>query len=195
MSTHAFEDWSVHRGAPAEVALAVDFANTVDQRDFGRFTPQESLVTAGDLADWLRDRGFAVDACSEKDFARALALRSAIREIAASHQPGVAVRGDGPDLSAALDFPLRPRLDETGAVRLRAVEDGVRGALADIASAIVIAEAEGSWCRVKMCSAPDCRIVFYDGAKARNSRWCATAGCGNRMKTRTYRARRRADGA
>ncbi|MFF1609998.1 CGNR zinc finger domain-containing protein [Amycolatopsis sp. NPDC058278] len=50
--------------------------------------------------------------------------------------------------------------------------------------------ADGSWQRMKSCGAPDCGWVFYDHSKPHHARWCSTAGCGNRMKTRAYRDRK-----
>lgn len=53
--------------------------------------------------------------------------------------------------------------------------------------------ADGSWDRLKECANPACRWVFYDSSRNRSGRWCAMGECGDVMKARAYRGRRRAD--
>jgi predicted RNA-binding Zn ribbon-like protein len=50
--------------------------------------------------------------------------------------------------------------------------------------------ADGSWSRLKTCRNHGCRWVFYDLSKNRSASWCSMQLCGNRRKTRVYRARR-----
>ncbi|WP_017612056.1 CGNR zinc finger domain-containing protein [Nocardiopsis salina] len=197
MSTERFEDWSAHHEVPDELAMALDLANTIDLRSFGGRRPREFLPDRESLDAWLAHRGSAGAAASEEDFARALDLRSAIRELADSHHGGR--NGGGPETvrqdRPAFDLALQVGLDEYGNPTLTSAYEGARAVLARILATVVLAEAKGVWFRVKMCSAPDCRVVFYDGSKARNSRWCSSTGCGNRMKTRAYRTRRRSGAA
>lgn len=194
MGTERFEDWSAHHDVPAELALALDFANTVDHRDFGDHRPREFLPDPASLDAWLLHQGFSSPDTSEADFARALALRSGLRDLAEAHGP------DSPPIEeaatielGAFELPLRASVDDRARLTLTGAHEGTRFALARILATVVLAEAGGTWSRAKMCSAPDCRVVFYDGSKAHNSRWCSSTGCGNRMKTRAYRARRRGD--
>ena len=56
---------------------------------------------------------------------------------------------------------------------------------------LATAAATGALARLKICHAPDCQFVYYDRSRSRTSRWCSTEICGNRMKTRRYRGRRR----
>lgn len=44
--------------------------------------------------------------------------------------------------------------------------------------------------RVKICNNPDCGWIFYDESKSRTRRWCDDA-CGNLVKVRRFRGRRR----
>ena len=44
--------------------------------------------------------------------------------------------------------------------------------------------------RLKACTAPDCRWIFFDRSRASNSRWCDMDVCGARHKMRRYRARK-----
>ena len=50
---------------------------------------------------------------------------------------------------------------------------------------------DGTWSRLKVCAADDCRWIFYDRTKPGRGRWCEPELCGNRVKTRAYRERRR----
>jgi predicted RNA-binding Zn ribbon-like protein len=49
----------------------------------------------------------------------------------------------------------------------------------------------GDYRRIKICDNPDCRWVFYDESRNRTRRWCEDRYCGNLMKVRRFRARRR----
>jgi predicted RNA-binding Zn ribbon-like protein len=50
--------------------------------------------------------------------------------------------------------------------------------------------ADGSWARLKACRSQLCKWLFYDRSRNRSAVWCSMAVCGNRTKTRAYRARR-----
>jgi len=57
---------------------------------------------------------------------------------------------------------------------------------------VAAAMAEGTWSRLKACRSEACRWAFYDHARNHSRTWCDMAVCGNRVKARTYRKRRRA---
>ena len=46
--------------------------------------------------------------------------------------------------------------------------------------------------RLRRCENPGCRSVFYDDSRPSKRRWCASNRCGDRMRARLYRQRRRA---
>ena len=46
--------------------------------------------------------------------------------------------------------------------------------------------------KLSACSNPECRWLFLDGSKNKGRRWCDMKLCGNRIKARLYRGRRRA---
>ena len=52
---------------------------------------------------------------------------------------------------------------------------------------------DGSWLRLKVCR--NCEWSFYDNSKNRSGSWCSMQLCGNRLKTRAYRTRRRSSPA
>lgn len=47
--------------------------------------------------------------------------------------------------------------------------------------------------RLKVCGNPDCTWLFYDQSYNVSRRWCDVATCGNLVKVREFRARRRAE--
>jgi CGNR zinc finger len=61
---------------------------------------------------------------------------------------------------------------------------------ADLVAAALAATARGDWYRLKLCAADDCRWAFYDDSRNGLGRWCAMRVCGNRIKTKRYRAQR-----
>jgi hypothetical protein len=56
---------------------------------------------------------------------------------------------------------------------------------------LIAAEATtlGTWTRLKVCSADDCRWAFYDRSPTRSGHWCSMRICGSRAKSRAYRRR------
>ncbi|MER6949447.1 CGNR zinc finger domain-containing protein [Nonomuraea sp. NPDC000554] len=166
-----------HHRVPAGLVTVFEFLNTCDLRTFGGREPDD------ELARWL-------GVCEPAQYELAVALRRTLRAMARANRTGEL----DPDVAAELDqvgaaLPLRARSGGDGTLGLGAVDDGVAGTLANLLAGVVVASADGSWARMKECAAPDCRWIFYDHAKPRNGRWCSTAGCGNRMKTRAYRNR------
>ncbi len=176
---------------PAQADLLCAFANTLDV-DVDA-DPPEALPDAAALTDWLRGRGLldAPGRADRADLDLALTLRSGLREAmvrhsAGDHTPRV------PDLDAAAsELPLRIVFDGTRP-RLAPAIGGVRGALAAILVAMADAQADDTWGRMKLCVAEECALAFYDASKNRSRHWCSMGECGNRQKTRAYRARQRA---
>jgi predicted RNA-binding Zn ribbon-like protein len=165
--------------------LLRDFVNTYDvQCDI------DELGAPSDLGGWLAERGLVPSGtrAEEADLGAAVALREGLRATMLGHQgPEAAERPDELDrLLAAL--PLRVSLNGPALV---AVHGGVRGALAGIAAAVMASMADGTWPRLKVCRETTCRWAFLDTSKNRSRSWCSMRVCGNRMKTRAYRARRR----
>jgi predicted RNA-binding Zn ribbon-like protein len=62
-----------------------------------------------------------------------------------------------------------------------------------VLAAMVIAEREGSWHRLKICREDTCQWVFFDRSKNQSKTWCSMRVCGNRNKTRSYRSRQRSE--
>ena len=63
------------------------------------------------------------------------------------------------------------------------------GALARVGLAAHQAAPTGIWWRLKICASDECEWAYYDHSKNRSRNWCEY-GCGNKLKTRAYRARK-----
>jgi len=81
------------------------------------------------------------------------------------------------------------RVDSDGGV-LEPPRRDVDGVLADLVGIVYTAMADGTWSRLKACRREVCNWLFYDRSRNRSAVWCQMAVCGNRTKTKAYRARR-----
>jgi predicted RNA-binding Zn ribbon-like protein len=88
----------------------------------------------------------------------------------------------------ARPFPLRVGF-ERGVPTLAPMTDNAVGGVGHILAAIARAAFEGTWERIKICPAGDCQVAFFDESRNRSRAWCSMQVCGNRTKTRAYRAR------
>ena len=160
---------------PAEIAVLRAFANTVDVE-----AGTDALETAESFAAWLAEQGGSMPVSAE-DLERARRVRNALRHVFGDDK-------SSPDPAAFAVVPLRVAVP--GDVpALTSVGEGVDAYLGSVLAAMVQASERGTWERLKICDAHDCRWAFYDKSKNRAGRWCSMAVCGNRTKTRTYRAR------
>jgi predicted RNA-binding Zn ribbon-like protein len=64
---------------------------------------------------------------------------------------------------------------------IRASEGWVGGALGRVLASVVVASSKGTWARMKICAAEDCRWAYYDHSRSRTGR----------HKTRRYRRKKR----
>ncbi|MEU4533443.1 CGNR zinc finger domain-containing protein [Streptosporangium sp. NPDC023825] len=175
-------------GDPSE--LVIDFVNTYDVEDEADSIPSPAALTA-----WLARRGLIGpgDTATETDLATAVELRETLREaLRHNHdRPGSGDHGPGPSRSFGA-LPLRVALTSGGPV-LEPVATGVPGGLAGIVAAVMGAHSGGMWPRLKVCTESTCQWAFVDSSKNRSRSWCSMRVCGNRTKTRAYRARRQTE--
>ena len=124
---------------------------------------------------------------TSEDLDRLRTLRAVIRR-AALRNNGIDTDVDTTPLDG---FTLRP--DLAGDPSLRAAQTGDLAAdlCAAAIAALLRACARPSWPRLKACRGTDCRWVFLDGSRNTSRRWCDMAGCGNRAKGQSFRARQR----
>jgi hypothetical protein len=182
---------------PDEIRLVNEFLNTLDLESFGEHAgkpedEREGLRSPERLKTWLVVRGLLgrEEVVSEADRRLAVQLRDALRSAAFANS------GPSQEWSDVVgrifeELPLVVRFGEGSRPELVSGKGGVRGALGTILADVVVAASRGSWTRMKICAAEDCRWAYYDHSKSRTGRWCAMETCGNRHKTRRYRRKKR----
>jgi predicted RNA-binding Zn ribbon-like protein len=162
--------------APEPLRLVQRFVNTIN------------LETGEDwLPSWLEEEG--VPEPTAPELARARALREAIRDLLyennrqrAGSDPRITLTAAADDARLSIDFSEEPRLVSRAS--------GVDAVVGRVLAATFLATLDGTWKRLKACRNHDCRWSFYDYSKNRSASWCSMQLCGNRTKTRAYRARR-----
>jgi predicted RNA-binding Zn ribbon-like protein len=186
---------------PDELAHLYDFANSLDDRHFkhhGVQHPQsDELAGPRELGVWMRRHGLpkANGRISSAMFGAAAQLRADIRAFLAC-DPVERRRKAGAGLldGALKQFPLVVEVDGEGGFTLRASRDDALAGLSVVVAELYDGSIRGTLDRLKVCAAEECRRVFYDRSKPATRRWCMSTLCGNRIKTRTYRARHRGEG-
>ena len=169
---------------PAPVAVVRDFVNTTDHE-----TGSDDLATPVALAAYLFQAGLtpSLARASNSELDLAHRLRAGLREVLEEHD-GVGTEPSG--LGAVLEqLDVCLTWDATGPV-LTTSASGVAGGLARIGMAAHTMAVRGLWGRLKICSSDECGWAYFDHSKNRSRSWCEY-GCGNKVKTRSYRARRR----
>ena len=163
--------------APGRLELVRRFVNTVDH-EHGR----EVLHAPARLQGLLVELGLlgAGARVTARDLDHALELRESLRELALAN--------NGVETDAVLESGLVVRIDgRSGA--LGPSRRDLDGALADLVGIVYTAMADGTWSRLKACRRDVCQWLFYDRSRNRSAVWCQMAVCGNRTKTKAYRAR------
>jgi predicted RNA-binding Zn ribbon-like protein len=166
--------------APGDLELVRRFVNT---RDLELRT--EALATAADL-----DRHLQAAGATAADLRRAVALREALRALLLAN-----ATGDPPPARALATVAAAGKLRAhagDGRLDLVPAGSGIDAALARLVAIVVLAQADGTWPRLKACPGTDCQWALYDHTRSRTRTWCAAAKCGARTRARAYRARRRA---
>jgi len=179
---------------PSRLALLYDFLNSVDRR---RYVEQgmahaggDELETAKAFREWLVVHG--LDAKQFKEFhQKAQRLRDALRALL--KVPPESRRGSAEALAfdqIAGEFPLVVTSEAEG-FGMRTVS----GSLGSVVLQLLALSLVGDLDRLKVCASDECGWVFFDRSKPGNRRWCSSQRCGNREKTRAYRARLQASPA
>jgi predicted RNA-binding Zn ribbon-like protein len=92
--------------------------------------------------------------------------------------------------------PVVRRLDtENGSatVLLAPAVTGIDAVLGEVAASFADMMATGDPTRIKICANSDCGWVIYDESRNRTRRWCDKTECGNLIKVRRHRQRKRAE--
>jgi predicted RNA-binding Zn ribbon-like protein len=187
---------------PDELANLFDFANTLDVRHFTHHgVPHQQgdvLESPRELAAWMSQRGLLWTNANAKVtnamFEAALSLRASIRDYLQSDPDERSRNRDAVrSLNRALElFPLA--VEARDGMTLKAVREDALAGLSSVVAELYDGSRNGTLDRLKMCASDECRRVFFDRSKPATRRWCMSSLCGNRMKTRNYRARQRKAG-
>jgi predicted RNA-binding Zn ribbon-like protein len=177
--------------APGRLRIVQAFVNTTD-----RIISLDELSSPDKLQEWLAAWELVDDAeLDERDLARALELREALRELLVANAEHGRVHEDALEglNRAGVEGRLVVRFDRDGVGSLDASTPGLAGALGRLVAIAYTAMADGTWERLKACRSAECRWAFYDSSRNRSGAWCTMSVCGSRAKSRAYR-RRRKDG-
>jgi predicted RNA-binding Zn ribbon-like protein len=159
-------NYDLPNAAPEPLRRVQLFVNSTD-REHGREW----------LPGWLEEHGLAA-----AEFERARELREALRALLRVNNEG----GAAPDATAHVNAAAR---DVRVELRRGEVVFAGADALGHVLAVALRAMVDGSWSRLKVCR--KCEWAFYDRSKNRSGSWCSMQLCGNRLKTRAYRSRRR----
>ena len=178
--------------APMPLLRVQAFLNTIDVED-----DVDLLAEPAAARDWLIDAGMLAPGSevTDTDLELAREVRDCLRSLLSSED------GEPPEREAE-DLAALRRLSAEHSVRLTVGNGGILGlgggqaenvgdGLFDLLLIIRAAQADGTWARLKVCANPDCAWVFYDRSRNQQGNWCNMAVCGNRLKNRELRARRR----
>lgn len=182
---------SENKPAPGDLRFVQAFVNTLDHES-GR----DELARPEDLERWLRthvglDEG---ERLGPEDLRQATRFREALRTILTEGSEQDA------DALAVIDEvgargSLRMATTVEGRLELEPVGADMWAALGRMLATVHHAMHDGTWERLKVCAADECRWVFYDASRNQTGAWCSMRTCGNRAKVRVHRARQRGEAA
>jgi predicted RNA-binding Zn ribbon-like protein len=184
---------------PGDIALLYDFVNSLDLRRYVEqgvaHVASDELATTVQLESWLRARGLLDKGARLRgdDHRSALALREALRSFIqlAPADRDVDAAAVARLNAAAVNFPLTLKVLEGGDVAMQPSRLSPVSALGHVLAELQRLADTKQLDRLKMCASEECHRVFFDRSKPANRRWCNSALCGNRQKTRAYRERHR----
>jgi predicted RNA-binding Zn ribbon-like protein len=174
-----------------EADLLVSFVNT---RDIEEST--DSIGAAEGLSEWVANQtGEYLPVPDEEGHARILSLRESLRALLRGNNGVEANEKElGPLREAAERSRYRTALSAEGRLTLTPARSDLSGFEARLVLALERLQSHGAWPRLKACTDDSCQWAFFDATRNRSRTWCSMEECGNRQKTRRYRARRSATG-
>jgi len=187
-----YPDANEAKPAPMPLLRVQAFLNTVDLEQ-----GVDRLAEPDSASDWLIDAGMVGPdrPASVAELAAAREVRNCLRSLLeAAGDDGDGVRAEDLETlrTLASEHSARLTVADGGALGIEcAREDTLGDGLFELLLVIRGAQEDGSWSRLKMCANPDCQWVFYDRSRNQQGNWCDMAVCGNRLKNRQLRARRR----
>ena len=176
--------------APDPLRRVQSLINTLDME-----SGLDRLAVAGDAAPWMATNGLLTPGGTptDDDLSTLIAVREGLRALVLQNTDGQV-----PDLALvsplhqlAEDEPVRAAVGEDGAVRLAPVGDSLRARLVALLLIVSDAQRDGTWAHLLACANDGCQWAFYDRSRNHGGTWCDMATCGNKLKNRDFRARRR----
>jgi len=155
----------------------------------------EQLHSPSDLDNWLATTLHCDQRTKAKpqDLVQAIELREAIFLTIRANTLGERPSAQHVDMinSVADRMPLTPVLRKYSTTRRWQRPMRPEAALATIARDAIDLLTGPTASRVRECANSNCELVFVDSSPPGVRRWCAMKRCGNRSKTKAYRARQR----
>jgi predicted RNA-binding Zn ribbon-like protein len=178
-----------HRQSDEDIELVSSFINTLEKNTSR--PDEESLDSPEALRSWMNAQGIAPgNDLGAEDVTRAIEFREAMRLLLLANNGGELDTAALRELREAADHGLiRVEIHDDGQAYARPAEQGVAALFARLLAAVADSQCAGTWDRLKACAADDCQWAFYDTSRNRSRTWCSMEVCGNRAKTRAYRAR------
>lgn len=178
---------SLNKATQAEADLLVAFVNSADLED-----GTDEIADPDRLPGWIEEQtGEYLPAPDAEAHARVLALRESLRASLRANNGGEpGERELAPLREAAERSRYRTTLGTEGRLQLVPARSDLSGFEARLLLAIERLQAQGAWPRLKACTDEGCQWAFLDATRNRSRTWCSMEECGNREKTRRYRARK-----
>lgn len=176
--------------APEPLRTVQAFVNTVD-----RESGLDRLARVEDATPWLVDNGLLTHGATptSEDLTVLRDTREALRTLIVHH-----TEGTPPDSAAlaalqaiAKGGTVHAVLDGAGSVTVAPAGDAVRDRLVGLLLVVAAAQRDGTWQHLKACANDECRWAFYDRSRNHGGTWCDMSTCGNKLKNREFRRRRR----
>jgi predicted RNA-binding Zn ribbon-like protein len=166
--------WPDERRASGGLDVVRRFCNSTN-REHGA----DAWRTPLELSAWMTKEGYPAQRATTGDLRRAISARDAIHQAVCERCPDpLQTLVSGVRMEAAV---------VDGELKLVAVKPGVESVIVTIVGAILSAQHDGSWPRLKACR--NCQWIFFDHSKNRSGLWCTMQACGSRNKARAYRQR------
>jgi predicted RNA-binding Zn ribbon-like protein len=188
--------------APGGLRLAQDLVNSALAGPVRHSRP-DLLAGLGSARQWLGEALAAWSAVTgnaapaidldESDLPPLRDHRELLRAQLRARPGGSQAEDIPPGPGASRDIAAKILLDvgADGRVRYEPLESGWRAVRALTSAEALVAQAAGTWSRLKACAYPPCGLCFYDTSPNRSRVWHDTATCGNITNLRASRSRRR----
>lgn len=145
------------------------------------------------LNKWHLKAGVPAD---EETVERLREFRASLLRISEKCIRGEQLSGDDLEyMNGVLDLGPVKRVvrDQAGEIGIGAVplRDDWDQVMAEVTASFVRTLIDGDAGRIRICDNPDCSWIFYDDTRNRTKKYCEDKTCGNLMKVRRFRARKK----